>query len=64
MSNPYSQNPQQFSAPNNPDVYGGNGGYQQQTNNPQQGIAITFQNNSCGLRGLVWYNYRYFLPNP
>lgn len=44
MSNPYSQNPQQFSAPNNPDVYGGNGGYQQQTNNPQQGMVIKFQN--------------------
>ena len=43
MSNPYNQNPQQFNATNNPNIFGGNGGYQQQPNNPQQGIAIKFQ---------------------
>ena len=44
MSNPYSQTPQQFNTPNNPNVYGGNGGYQPQPNNLQQGMDMSFQN--------------------
>ena len=44
MSNPYSQTPQQFSTPNNPNVYGGNGGYQPQPNNLQQGMDKSVQN--------------------
>lgn len=43
MSNPYNQTPQQFSTTNNPNVYGSNGGYQQQPNNPQQGQIQTQQ---------------------